>query len=45
MALLFLPADLAERYFAELRDECAWEQKKAAFGHLEPGLTASYGKE
>ena len=29
----FLPADLADRYFVELRDTAPWEQKKAAFGH------------
>ena len=39
----FLPADLADRYFVELRDTAPWEQKKAAFGHLRPRLTASYG--
>jgi alkylated DNA repair dioxygenase AlkB len=41
----FLPLDLAERYFAELRDTAPWEQKKAAFGHLQPRLTASYGDD
>jgi alkylated DNA repair dioxygenase AlkB len=41
----FLPADVAERYFVELRDTAAWEQKQAAFGHLQPRLTASYGDE
>jgi alkylated DNA repair dioxygenase AlkB len=41
----FLPADLADRYFVELRDSAPWEQKKAAFGHLQPRLTASYGDE
>ena len=41
----FLPSDLAERYFVELRDTAPWEQKKAAFGNLEPRLTASYGDE
>ena len=41
----FLPADLADRYFAELRDTAPWEQKKAAFGHLQPRLTASYGDD
>jgi alkylated DNA repair dioxygenase AlkB len=41
----FLPPDLAGRYFAELRDTAPWEQKKAAFGHLQPRLTASYGDE
>jgi len=41
----FLPADLADRYFVELRNTAPWEQKKAAFGHLQPRLTASYGDE
>lgn len=41
----FLPPDVADRYFAELRDKSAWEQKPAAFGHLQPRLTASYGDE
>jgi alkylated DNA repair dioxygenase AlkB len=41
----FLPSDLADRYFVELRDTSAWEQKKAAFGRLQPRLTASYGDE
>lgn len=41
----FLPPDLADRYFAELRDQPAWEQKKGAFGQLQPRLTASYGDE
>jgi alkylated DNA repair dioxygenase AlkB len=41
----FLPADLADRYYVELRDTAPWEQKKAAFGHWQPRLTASYGDE
>jgi alkylated DNA repair dioxygenase AlkB len=41
----FLPTDVADRYFVELRDTSAWEQKKAAFGNLQPRLTASYGDE
>jgi alkylated DNA repair dioxygenase AlkB len=41
----FLPADLADRYFVELRDSASWEQKKGTFGHLQPRLTASYGDE
>ena len=41
----FLPSDLADRYFAELMDSAAWEQKPAAFGHMQPRLTASYGDE
>ena len=41
----FLPPDIADRYFVELRDHSAWEQKPASFGHLQPRLTASYGDE
>lgn len=41
----FLPPDQADRYFTELRDTSAWEQKKAAFGHMQPRLTASYGDD
>ena len=41
----FLPAELADRYFVELRDNCVWEQKPAIFGHMQPRLTASYGDE
>jgi hypothetical protein len=41
----FLPPELADCYFAELRDEVAWEQKPAVFGHMQPRLTASYGDE
>ncbi len=41
----FLPADLAERYIVELRDTAPWERKQAAFGRLQPRLTASYGDE
>lgn len=41
----FLPSNLADRYFVEIRDMSAWEQKKAAFGHLQPRLTASYGDD
>ncbi len=40
----FLPLDLADRYFTELRDECAWEQKPGIFGHMQPRLIASYGE-
>jgi alkylated DNA repair dioxygenase AlkB len=39
----FLPPDLAQRYFVELRDNSVWEQKPASFGRLQPRLTASYG--
>jgi alkylated DNA repair dioxygenase AlkB len=41
----FLPTDLADRYFVELRDTAPWEQKKAAFGRPQPRLTASYGDD
>lgn len=41
----FLPPEQAERYFVELRDHSSWEQKAAAFGRLQPRLTASYGDE
>ncbi len=40
-----LPPDVADRYFVELRDTAPWEQKKSAFGRLQPRLTASYGDE
>ena len=43
LAAAFLPHDLADRYFVELRDRSAWEQKKGGFGHMQPRLTASYG--
>jgi len=39
----FLPADLADRFFFDLRDQCAWEQKPGIFGHMQPRLIASYG--
>ncbi len=39
----FLPAEVADRYFVTIRDECVWEQKPGIFGHLQPRLTASYG--
>ena len=41
----FLPPDLADRYFVELRNNSAWQQKPASFGHLQPRLTASYGDD
>ena len=41
----FLPVELADCYFTQLRDESPWEQKPAAFGRLQPRLTASYGDE
>jgi alkylated DNA repair dioxygenase AlkB len=39
----FLLPELADRYFYELRDTSAWEQKRGSFGHNQPRLTASYG--
>jgi alkylated DNA repair dioxygenase AlkB len=39
----FLPAELADRYFIELRDGCVWEQKPGLFGRPQPRLIASYG--
>lgn len=39
----FLPADLADRFFVELRDTVPWEQKPGLFGRPQPRLTASYG--
>lgn len=41
----FLPSALADRYFIELRDYSAWEQKPGVFGHMQPRLTASCGDE
>lgn len=41
----FLAPDVANRFFVELRDTSAWEQKRAAFDHMQPRLTASYGDE
>ena len=41
----FLPPDVADRYFVELRDKSAWQQKPGVFGHMQPRLTTSYGDE
>jgi alkylated DNA repair dioxygenase AlkB len=41
----FIPFELANRYFIQLRDHCVWEQKPGVFGHMQPRLTASYGDE
>jgi alkylated DNA repair dioxygenase AlkB len=41
----FLPTELADRYFAELQDQCAWEHKPGIFGHMQPRLIASYGDQ
>ncbi len=40
----FLPGDVADRYFHELRDQIAWEQKPGIFRHMQPRLIASYGE-
>jgi hypothetical protein len=40
----FFPHDMADRYFAELRDHSAWEQKPGIFGYLQPRLIAAYGE-
>jgi alkylated DNA repair dioxygenase AlkB len=39
----FLKAGAADRYFAQLRDTVAWEQKPGIFGHMQPRLIASHG--
>ena len=41
----FIPSELADRYFIQLRDHCVWEQKPGVFGHMQPRLTASYGDQ
>lgn len=41
----FFPVELADRFFATIRDECLWEQKPGIFGHMQPRLIASYGNE
>ena len=41
----FLPAELADHYFAELRGTCAWEQTPGVFGHMQPRLISSYGDD
>jgi hypothetical protein len=41
----FLPADHADRYFDDLRQNSAWEQKPGIFGHMQPRLIASYGDD
>jgi 2OG-Fe(II) oxygenase superfamily len=41
----FLPKDLADHYFLELRETCAWEQKPGIFGNMQPRLISSYGNE
>ena len=41
----FLPPDVADRYFVELRDHSDWKQRPGVFGNLEPRLTASYGEK
>jgi alkylated DNA repair dioxygenase AlkB len=39
----FLAAEVADRFFVALCDQCIWEQKPGIFGHLQPRLIASYG--
>lgn len=39
----FLLPEFADRYFAELRENCVWEQKVGVFGHMQPRLIASHG--
>ena len=39
----FLPSDVADRDFVDLRDHCRWEQKPGIFGYMQPRLIASYG--
>jgi alkylated DNA repair dioxygenase AlkB len=39
----FLSAEIADRYFEDLRDHCQWDQKPGIFGHMQPRLIASYG--
>jgi hypothetical protein len=41
----FLSPAVADRYFIELRDTLAWEQKPGVFGHMQPRLTASHGED
>jgi alkylated DNA repair dioxygenase AlkB len=41
----FLAPEVAQRYFEELRDTAPWKQEKAAWGRLQPRLTASYGDQ
>jgi len=41
----FVPSELADRCFSDLRDNCVWEQKPGIFGHMQPRLTASYGDD
>ena len=39
----FLSAEIADRYFEDLRDHCQWDQKPGIFCHMQPRLIASYG--
>ena len=39
----FIEPKIADKYFADLRDNCQWEQKPGIFGHMQPRLIASYG--
>jgi len=40
----FIEPAIADNYFADLRDHCAWEQKPGIFGYMQPRLIASYGE-
>ena len=39
----FLPTEIADQYFVDLRDTLAWEQRPGIFGHMQPRLIASHG--
>ncbi|QDS88311.1 hypothetical protein EC9_25010 [Rosistilla ulvae] len=39
----FLPAEVSDRCFEQLRDQVDWHQKPALFGHMQPRLSASFG--
>lgn len=41
----FLPAELANDYFAELQNQDTWQQKPGLFGYMQPRLIAAYGDE
>lgn len=40
----FLSPAVADHFFTQLLDECAWEQKPGIFGRMQPRLIASYGE-
>jgi alkylated DNA repair dioxygenase AlkB len=41
----FLPEERAQKYFAELKEHCQWEQVPASCGYLQSRWTATYGDE